>query len=54
LTPGGILNDNATADSGSADVLGLGQQVGVESLTNLAGLNAPVLLVDVPTLESSL
>ena len=53
LTPGGILNEDATADSGSADVLGLGQQVGVESLTNVAGLSAPVLLVDVPTLESS-
>jgi hypothetical protein len=54
LTPSGILNDGATGNSGSADVLGLGQQVGVESLTNGAGLSAPVLLVDVPTLESSL
>jgi hypothetical protein len=39
--------------SGGADLLGLGHELGVES-TNIAGLSAPVLLVDVPTLESSL
>lgn len=52
LSSGGVLSDDAR--TGSAAPLGLGQQLGVESLANVAGLSAPVLLVDVPKLESSL
>lgn len=54
LSPGGILGDDGGAAAGSVDLLGLGQQLGVESLTNVAGLTAPVLLVDVPKLDSPL
>lgn len=53
LSPGGILSDDAST-SGNADVLGLGQQLGVESLPKATGLSAPVLLVDVPKFGLSL